>query len=115
MRAAASRGGISPESVLKFGLGHTRGLEIELIEYRVVGLRHGGGWADSTAWPERHTEANHRGEAVWAQQRCMPRHRCTPIVTGDDRSFGTQRVENADHVADQMEQRVLVDRLRAIG
>ena len=104
-----------PDVVLEFGLGHTRGLEIELIEDRVVGLRHDGGRADRTAWPERDTEADHAAEAVGAQQRCMPRHRRAPVVTGDDRLLGTQGVEQTDHVADQMKERVLVDRLGAIG
>jgi hypothetical protein len=36
-------------------------------------------------------------------------------VTSDDRSLGAQRVEQPDHIANQMEQRVLIDRLRAIG
>ncbi len=45
----------------------------------------------------------------------MPGHRRTPIVAGDDRLFGAQRVDQAHHVADQMKERVLVDRLGAVG
>ena len=45
----------------------------------------------------------------------MPRDRRAPVVTGDDRLLGTQGVEQTDHVANQMKERVLVDRLGAIG
>jgi hypothetical protein len=45
----------------------------------------------------------------------MPSHRRAPIVTGDDGLFGPQGVEQTDHVANQMKERVLVDRLGAIG
>ena len=36
-------------------------------------------------------------------------------MPGDDRLFFTERVEEADDIAGQMKQRVLVDRLRPVG
>src|SRR5208282_1282822 len=53
--------------------------------------------------------------AVGPQQCCEPRDNGTPIMTGEDRLFGTQQVEQPDHVADHAQQRILVDRLRAFG
>ena len=67
------------------------------------------------ARPERHAEADDAAEAVGAQQRGVPGHRRAPVVAGDHRLLGTERIEQADHVADQVQQRVLVDRLRAVG
>ena len=45
----------------------------------------------------------------------MPGHRRAPVVADDHRLSLAQRVEQADHVADQMQQRVLVDRLGPVG
>ncbi len=36
-------------------------------------------------------------------------------MAGDDRLPGAERVDEADHVADQVQQRVLVDRFGAVG
>jgi hypothetical protein len=36
-------------------------------------------------------------------------------VTRDDRGFGAQGVKEPDHVANPMEQRVLIDRFRPVG
>ena len=42
----------------------------------------------------------------------MPGDRRAPIVADDDRLRRAQRVEHADHVADEMKQRVLIDGFR---
>ena len=36
-------------------------------------------------------------------------------MSGDHRLFGAERIDDADHVADQVKQCVLVDRLRPVG
>jgi putative tryptophan/tyrosine transport system substrate-binding protein len=45
----------------------------------------------------------------------MPRHRRTPIVPHDHRSFGAERIKEAHHIADEMKQGVLIDRFRSVG
>ncbi len=97
------------------GLGHPRRLEIELIEDRVLGLRHDRGRPHRPPRPERHAEADHPAEAVGAHQSRMPRDRRAPIMAGDDCLLGAQSIEEADHVADQMEKGILIDRLRTIA
>jgi hypothetical protein len=104
-----------PDVVLEFRLGHPRGLEIELVEDGIVGLRHDRGRPLQPTRCIGHAEADHAAKAVGAHQRGTPRHRCAPIVAGDDRLLGAERIEQPDHVADQVEERVLVDRLRPVG
>jgi hypothetical protein len=60
-------------------------------------------------------QADHRTEAIRAQQSRMPRDRRAPIVPGNHRLIGTQRIKEAHHIADEMKQRVLVDSLRPVG
>ncbi len=45
----------------------------------------------------------------------MPCYRRAPIVAGNDRLLGSQRIQQPDHVADQMQQRVPVDLRRLVG
>ena len=42
----------------------------------------------------------------------MPGDRRAPVVADDDGFGHTQRVEHADHVADKVKQRVLIDLFR---
>ena len=44
----------------------------------------------------------------------MPGDRRAPIVAGDDRLLGSERIEQAHHVADQMKERVLIGRCRLV-
>lgn len=101
--------------MLEFCLGDPRSLEIELVEDGVFGLRHDRRWAHRHARPERHAETDHPAEAVGAQLRGKPGHRCTPIVAGNHRLFYPQRIEQPDDVAYQMQQCVLIDLARLIG
>ena len=48
------------------------------------------------------------------KQRSVPGDRGSPIVTGNHRLLGAERIEQSHHVADEMEQSVLVDRLGPI-
>ena len=100
---------------LKLGLGEARGLKIELIKDRIVVLRHDRGRPNRPARPIRNTEADHRPEALRTQECGVPRDGCSPIVTGDHRLIGAESVEEAHHVADKMQQRILVYRLGALG
>ncbi len=54
-------------------------------------------------------------KAVGPEQRRMPRHRRAPVMPDDHRLLGAQRCGETHRVADQMEDRVLVDRLRLVG
>ena len=89
-------------------------LEIELIELRILGARHQAGRRRLAARPERHAERCHRPEAVGPHQRCLPGDAGAPIMPDDDGGRRTQRIKDADHVADEMQDRVLVDRLRRV-
>ena len=100
---------------LELRLGHSRRLEVELVEDGVLILRHDGARADLASRPVWHAEADHTAEAIGAQQRGVPRYRSSPVVTGDHSLLSTQRIEQTDHVANQMQKRVLVDRLGTIG
>ena len=90
-------------------------LEIELVEHRILGLRHHRGGTHRRAWSERYAERDHAPEAIRAEQRRVPRHRSAPVVAYDHRVIFPQRVEQPHHIASQMKQRVLVDRLRGVG
>ena len=109
---AADRGA---HVALELGLRHARGLEVELVEHRRASFW-GMTWSGApAARPERHAQPDHAAEAIRPQQRGVPCDRRAPVVAGDDRGRLAERVEQPDHVADQMEQRVLVDRLRRVG
>ncbi len=45
----------------------------------------------------------------------MPGDRRAPVMADDDRPLDAERVDHADHVADQMQERVLLDLLGAVG
>ena len=45
----------------------------------------------------------------------MPCHWRAPIVPGDHRLFDAERIKESHHVTDEMQQGVLVDRLRSVG
>src|SRR5919201_271193 len=59
--------------------------------------------------PEPHAEP------IGPHQRRVPRDGRAPIVAGDDRGGGAERVEQSDEIADEMQQRVGLDRVRPIG
>ena len=52
---------------------------------------------------------------VGAQERGVPGHRRAPIVAGDDRLVDPERIEESDHVADEVKERVLFDLFRTLG
>ena len=108
---ANGRARIAPQLRLR----GARLLEIELIELRILGARHQAGRRRLAARPERHAERRHRPEAVGPHQRGLPGDAGAPIMPDDDGGRRPQRIENADHVADEMQDRVLVDRLRRVA
>jgi hypothetical protein len=81
----------------------------------VAGGRSSAGRPVWPARPKRHTEPNHASEAVGAHQRGMPRDWRAPVMAGDYRLRRTETIEQPYHVTDEMEQRVLIDRLGAVG
>ena len=96
-------------------LGGALLLEIELIELRILGARHQACRRRLAARPERHAERCDRPEAVGPHERGLPGDAGAPIMPDDDGGRRTQGIENADHVADKMQDRVLVDRLRRVA
>ena len=105
----------SARVALQIRFGDTGRLEVQLIEHRILGLRHHRGGTHRRARPERHTERHHRPEAIRAEQRRVPCDRSTPVVAGNHRRRLAQRIEQSHHVAGKMKQRVLVDRIGGIG
>src|SRR5258707_10629167 len=100
---------------LQFGLGLARLLKIQLVEHCILAARHDRGWCDRSARPERDAQTNHRAKAIRSQQGGMPCHWRAPIVAGDHRLSGAERIKESHHVTDEMQQGVLVDRLRSVG
>ena len=101
---------------LKFGLCHTWLLEIELIEYRIVRLRHEARRSrcsrlSGAVWD---TEPDHASKAVRPDERGVPRHRCSPVVSDDDGFTLFERIEQTNHVTNKVEERKLVYGLRAL-
>ena len=66
--------------------GHSRRLEVKLIEAGVIRPRHECGWWGRAARPIRHTQADDGTKAVWSHQRCVPCYRRAPVMAGDDRT-----------------------------
>ena len=100
---------------LQLRLGHARGLEIQLVEQSVVGLRHRRRRANSAARSKRNAKADHATEPVGPQERRVPRHRGSPIVADDYGLIRSESVEQPHHVADHVEKRVFLDFFRPVG
>ena len=54
-------------------------------------------------------------KAVGPKKRAMPGDRRAPVVADDDGLRRAQRVEHANHVADELKQRVLIDLVGLAG
>ena len=100
---------------LQLRLRHAGLLEIELVEHRRLRARHHAGRPHGATRPERHAQPDHGPKPIRPQQRRVPGHRRPPVMPGNHRGLGTQRVQHAHHVAHQVQQRVLVHRLRRLG
>jgi hypothetical protein len=100
--------------VLKLLFGDARGLKVELIEERILGLRHDSGRTNWPAGPERHAQADHGAKPIRPHQPRMPSDRCAPIVARDDGLFCPESVQHADHVTDEMKKRVVFDLVRTV-
>ena len=98
----------------QFRLRQPRLLEIELIELSILRARHQACRRRLAARPERYAERCHRPEAVGPRESRLPGDAGAPIMPDDDGGRRTQGIKNADHVADEMQDRVLVDRLRRV-
>ncbi len=104
-----------PHVALQFGLRHARLLKIELVEHAILVARHDRRGCDRSARSERDAQTDHRAKAIGSQQGGMPCHGRAPVVPRDHSLFGAQHVEESHHIADEMQQGVLVDRLRSVG
>jgi hypothetical protein len=62
-----------------------------------------------------HTQPDHGAETVGAEERGMPCDRRSPIVAGNRCSVDAKRIKKTHHVADEMQQRVLIDCVGPIG
>src|SRR5262249_6262021 len=85
------------------------------IELSVIGSRHHAGRLHHTARPKGDAKTDDRAKAIGAHERCLPSNSSAPVVADDKRARRLQSVEHADHVADQMEDRVLVNSFRLIA
>src|SRR5205807_10382686 len=90
-------------------------LEVELVEHRLRRLGHDRGRAHPPPSAMRHAQGDDGPEPVRTQQSRVPGDRRAPVVADDDCRRLAQGVEEPDEIADQVEQCVLIDRLRAVG
>ena len=104
-----------PDVALELRFGHARLLEVELVELRVVGPGHDGGRTNRASRPVRHAQSDDRAEAIGAQQSRVPGDGGAPVVASDHGRLLSKAIEQAHHVTDEVEQRVLIDRLGPIG
>src|SRR6202023_3066351 len=82
---------VAPEPRLRRGI-----LEEELVEHRILGLRH-----ERRRWPrvakppraERRAERDNSAEAVGAQKRRLPCYRGADVVAGDPRLLGHESID----------------------
>ena len=101
--------------LLQLGLGHAGLLEVLQVEVGDAELLQRRQEVDIARRRVGHAHAAHRGEEIGPPQRSMPGDRRAPVVT-DDHGLGlAERLDQLDHVADQVEQRVGVDRLGRLG
>ena len=119
---SVARGGVeepaerSADVALELGLGDARLLEVEQVEHCVVGAAITVVGRDGAARRVRHAQADDArgsGRAAAAPRATRPARpsrgrRSTAVLLAE-------RVEQADHVADEVQLRVLVDRLGAVG
>ena len=101
---------------IELALGLPGLLEIEDVEEALAGHglhqlrgRHG------RAWNEGHRHADHAAEAIGPQQRGAPRHDGSPVVADDHGGLGAEGIEQARHVAHQVEDGVGVDGFGGLG
>lgn len=86
-----------------------RGLKIQLIEHRIIGLRHHRRWTNLASRPIWHAQPDDAAEAIRPQQGGEPCDRSAPVVPGNDCCLGTESIEQPHHIAGQMQQSVMVD------
>ena len=75
-------------------------------------MRHGGRRANLASAAKRYAQADNRPKAVRTEQGAVPGNGAAPVVADNDRGRLSQGIEYAHHVADEVEQGVLVHSLR---
>ena len=63
---------------------------------------------------EAEFERDHASKAVKPDERGVPRHRCSPVVSDDDGFTLFERIEQTNHVTNKVEEPKLVYGLRAL-
>ena len=101
--------------LLQLGLGHAGLLEILQVEVGDAELLQRRQDVDIARRRVGHAHGAHRGKEIGPPQGCMPGDRRAPVVADDDRLGLAERLHQLGHVAHQMQQRVLVDRLGRLG
>src|SRR5207302_9947672 len=92
----------------RFGLG---GPEVELVEDRILVLRHERRRRDGGAeppFPEWHAERDDSTEEIRAQNRRLPSYRSPGVVTGAHRLLSAQGADETHNIADVMDNRILL-------
>src|SRR5581483_1342214 len=63
----------------------------------------------------RRVDADHAGNAIGMPQRHLPDDEATPVVADEDRLADLEMIEQADEIAGEMLEIVILDRFGAIG
>ena len=61
-----------------------------------------------------HAQANDGPKSIRSEQSAAPSDRRSPIMSDNDCLIRADRVEQSDHVSGQMQQSVLIDRIRFV-
>ena len=95
---------------LEFGFGLAGGLKIqpiESLEALAPNNLQRRRWAAS---PKRHAQCGNRLEEVGSEESAVPNDIRAPIMTDDDRLPFVESVDQRNHVADEIENRISLNR-----
>src|SRR5262249_42160542 len=92
---------------LKFGLGDSGLLEVELVKDRIGCLGHEarGARCALLSRPEWYTQSDHATKAIRPHERRIPRYRRPPIMSHDDTLRHLECLKQANNIADRMKER----------
>src|SRR5262249_45592790 len=101
---------------LKFGLGDSGLLEVELVKDRIGCLGHEarGARCALLSRPEWYTQSDHATKAIRPHERRIPRYRRPPIMSHDDTWRTWARPTQANTTADQRKERDLLNSLGTV-
>src|SRR5262249_61384958 len=101
---------------LKFGLGDSGLLEVELVKDRIgcLGQEARGARCALLSRPEWYTQSDHATKAMRPHERRIPRYRRPPIMSHDDTLRHLECLKQANNIADQMKERELLNSLGTV-